>query len=335
MMKSYCKILGIALLLMPLLTKAQDTFSIVAIDATTGEVGSAGASCVDLDAFNIQRDDFLGELFPGVGAINTQASYLESNQAIARDRMNMGETPQQIINYVTSVDGSPQIRQYGIVGYSIIGLPIAAAYTGTSTLDYKGHITSNTYAIQGNILSGPEILDSMEARFLRANGDLACKLMAALQGANVVGADSRCAANGTSSLFAFLKVAQPSDTFGDPSFLVSVRTSNGDGIEPVDSLQVLFDSAKTCLSNPVGLENDILDRVKVYPNPAKDVIYFEIQNTDKKDLSILNMQGERLKTRHSTTEKNVEIKLDGLDNGMYLYEVQQKERTHRGTFIKN
>ena len=47
--------------------RSQDTFSIVALDSVTGEVGSAGASCVDMSNFPGYDDDFLGELFPGVG----------------------------------------------------------------------------------------------------------------------------------------------------------------------------------------------------------------------------------------------------------------------------
>ena len=72
--------------------------------------------------------------------------------------------------------------------------------------------------------------------------------MAALQGANMVGADVRCASNGTSSLFAFVKVAQSSDIFGSPSFNISVRTHSNSGIEPIDSLQNLFDLEHNCNS---------------------------------------------------------------------------------------
>ena len=49
---------------------AQDTFSIVAMDSETGAVGSAGASCVDLFNFPGLSDHFLGQLIPGLGAIN-------------------------------------------------------------------------------------------------------------------------------------------------------------------------------------------------------------------------------------------------------------------------
>ena len=95
---------------------AQDTFSIVALDTVTGEVGSAGASCVDMNNFPGYDDDFLGELFPGLGAINTQAWYLPANQANARARMNEGYTPEEIIEWLidNDVQNLPEKRQYGI-----------------------------------------------------------------------------------------------------------------------------------------------------------------------------------------------------------------------------
>ncbi|HSG68733.1 MAG TPA: DUF1028 domain-containing protein, partial [Bacteroidales bacterium] len=251
------------------LAYAQDTFSIVAIDTVTGEVGSAGASCVDMNSFPGYDDDFLGELFPNVGAINTQAYYHATNQANARARMNEGYTPGEIIDWLieNDVQNNPNIRQYGIVAF-VDGSPESAAHTGIQTNDYKGHNLGPNFSIQGNILLGQQILDSMEARFLNAEGDLACKLMAALQGAQGVGADTRCASNGTSSLFAFVKVAQPDDIFGSPSFLVSVRTSQNAGIEPIDSLQVLFDLVHECSSVGVPENDGFNANYTLYPNPS-------------------------------------------------------------------
>ncbi|MEY3084385.1 MAG: hypothetical protein RL037_565 [Bacteroidota bacterium] len=226
---------------------SQDTFSIVAVDSVTGEVGSAGASCVDLFQAGLPTDDFLGVLVPGVGAINTQAYYLVANQNNATNKMQQGLTPTQIIQWLVAndVQGNSAIRQYGITAL-INGSPQAAAHTGTATNNYKNHILGPNYSIQGNILLGQQILDSMESRFLAEEGDLACKLMAALQGANIIGADTRCAANGTSSLFAFVKVAQTTDAMNSPSFIASVRTPNNSGIEPIDSLQSIFSQMHSC-----------------------------------------------------------------------------------------
>ena len=240
-------LLSSLILTLVLSVNAQDTFSIVAVDSVSGEVGSAGASCVDLFQAGLPNDDFLGVLVPGVGAINTQAYYLVANQNNATAQMQSGQTPSQIIQWLVANDAqaNPDIRQYGIAAL-VNGSPEAAAHTGSSTNDYKNHIVGPYYSIQGNILLGQEVLDSMEARFLAEDGDLACKLMAALQGANMVGADTRCAPDGTSSLFAFVKVSQESDPFGSPSFLASVRTHDNSGIEPIDSLQVIFNQLHIC-----------------------------------------------------------------------------------------
>lgn len=267
------------LFIISLTANAQDTFSIVAVDPVTGEVGSAGASCVDLFQTTFSTDDFLSVLIPGVGAINTQAYYLASNQNNATAQMQAGQTPSEIIQWLVANDiqGTPEIRQYGVAAI-VNNLPEASAYTGNSTNDYKNHIIGSNYAIQGNILLGQEVLDSMEVRFLAEEGDLACKLMAALQGANMVGADTRCAPDGTSSLFAFVKVSQPSDAFGSPSFLVSVRTYDNSGIEPIDSLQILFDQMSSC------------GALEIY----------EINSINKKNVMILDVLGRETDFKFNT-----------------------------------
>jgi uncharacterized Ntn-hydrolase superfamily protein len=311
----------------------QDTFSIVAVDSVTGEVGSAGASCVDLFG-TIYTDHFLGDLIPGVGAINTQAYYLGGNQGNARTRMNAGDTPQQIIDWLVAndVQGNPAIRQYGIVGF-VNGAPQSAAHTGVNTNDYKGHVLGPHYSIQGNILLGPEVLDSMEARFLAAQGDLACKLMAALQGANMVGADTRCAGNGSSSLFAFVKVSQPTDPYNAPSFVVSVRTHANAGIEPIDTLQTLFDAVKNCAATSAALQNS-LQAMRIYPNPAQDrlQVLFPAAAADAAQFEILDAVGRTLRRSDGPTGTVLEI--GDLPAGMYMLRVQAGEAVAVRPFVK-
>jgi uncharacterized Ntn-hydrolase superfamily protein len=267
------------LLLFISIVSAQDTFSIVAADSTSREVGSAGASCVDLFTAGITDASFLGDLLPDTGAINTQAFYLIANQTNARLRMRAGDTPAQIISWLASndVNDNPGIRQYGIAGYTGASTS-SAGYTGVNTNDYKNHITGSidgiSYSIQGNILLNAEILEFMEARFRNTQGDLACRLMAALQGAKSVGADTRCAGNGTSSLFAFIKVAQPKDAFGNPSLKINVRTHHGAAVEPIDSLQNVFDRVHSCDITGTGFEQPE-SKWYVIPNPATDEIYIE------------------------------------------------------------
>jgi len=305
---------------------SQDTFSIVAVDSSTGEVGSAGASCVDLFQTTFNEDGFLGQLIPNIGAINTQAYYITANQTNATNRMNLGETPSEIINWLVAndVQSLPQLRQYGIAAI-INGSPQTSAYTGSSTDDYKNHIIGPNYAIQGNILLGQEVLDSMEAKFLNEIGDLACKLMAALQGANIIGADTRCNSNGTSSLFAFIKVAQPSDVFGNPSLNVSVRTPSSSGIEPIDSLQTKFDLLHNCNNTSFIETEDFSDFFSIYPNPTLDFITIDNKTNQNYQLFLFDMSGKIVCQDSIYKTKNLLI--SNYKKGTYFMKISSSNRT--------
>ena len=214
----------------------EDTFSIVAVDPITNEVGSAGASC-------IAGSIIISDIHPGVGAIHTQSYWTGSNQNYASSLMDLGYSPNEIIEELIHNDSgnNSTIRQYGIV--DLIDGGRTAAFTGDNCSDYKGHILGDTYAIQGNILLGNEILENMEEEFLNAEGNLAEKLMASLQGANVPGADTRCLEDSLSSLSAFIRVAKHNEV--EDNYYLDINVNNVDfisyNIDPIDSLQVLFD----------------------------------------------------------------------------------------------
>jgi hypothetical protein len=252
--------------------------------------------------------------------------------------MLAGDNPQQIISWLTAndVQNNPNSRQYGIASL-VNGSPQTAGFTGTGTLNYKNHITGPNYSIQGNILLGQSILDSIEARFLNAQGDLACKLMAALQGAKVPGADTRCANNGsgTSSLFAFLKVSQPTDSIGNPSFKIAVKTPGGAGIEPIDSLQILFDAQKSC--TPSAVVDDINRQWRVYPNPAGDVLFLEFLPNQLLDptasYKIINIEGRRV-LRGKVTDNSTRIDLSKLAYGLYTIEITTESGVVRRKVVK-
>ncbi|MBI1805015.1 MAG: DUF1028 domain-containing protein [Ignavibacteriae bacterium] len=236
----------------------QDTFSIVAVDTRTKEVGSAGASCIG----NSLR---ISDIIEGVGAIHTQAFYLDSNQHTAHLRMLAGDSPQQIIDYVTTHDAesNPTIRQYGVV--DLVDGGRSAGYTGVNTNDYKNHIAGPTYCIQGNILLGPIVLDTMEYAFTHTTGSLADKLMAALLAAKMPGADTRCLAIGHSSQSAFLRVVRVGDgiqqyLFRDVDFDITT--------DPIDSLKKLYDAWKDSLALNVDpfLSSVTLDKDSIFAN---------------------------------------------------------------------
>ncbi|MBH82380.1 MAG: hypothetical protein CMG68_02405 [Candidatus Marinimicrobia bacterium] len=211
---------------------SQDTFSIVAVDTITGEVGSAGASC-------IQGSIIISDIHPGVGAIHTQSYWNAINQDSAASLMDQGYSPQNIIDWLVENDAenNPTIRQYGII--DLIDGGRSAGFTGENCFDFKGHKLGENYAIQGNILLGQSILDDMEAAFLTQYGTFEEKLMASLMAANVTGADTRCTPYGTPAISAFIRVADPDNS--EDSLYMDINVNNAPlTLNPLDSLNVLY-----------------------------------------------------------------------------------------------
>ena len=266
-----------------------DTFSIAAIDPANNQVGSAGASCYNTAPGCI----ILSDVHPGVGVIHTQASWLAANQNYARSLMNLGLTPQQIIDSLVAHDAqnNPLPRQYGIIYLN----GQVGAYTGTGCTDWKGHLTGPTYSIQGNILLGERIIDSMKSRFLGTSGQLALRLMAALQGAKVIGADTRCTQ--TSSLSAFIRVANPNDPVNGPYFLDINVPLVHTGRDPIDSLQVLFNmwltTGLSSFSNVMPKEYSLYQN---YPNPFNPttIIRFDITKQSNVKIVVYDMLGNEV-----------------------------------------
>ncbi len=325
-----------AILAASLSANSQHTFSICAIDTVTGEIGSAGASCIDdIGCGGCGGVIIISDVRPGVGVIHTQAYYTAANQNYAKSLMNSGLSPKQILDSLKIHDSGNDstIRQYGIVDL-FSGSPRVAAYTGINCMNYKNHITGPNYSIQGNILLGQQILDSMEAGFLNTQGDMACKLMAALQGAKVPGADTRCTTSGNSSLSSFLRVAKTTDI--SPNYYLNLSVKSGPaGFEPIDSLQTLFNAAHA-LCSTIGIEEKKENSISVIPNPAQDNVRFVFSYKEQKIylLEIYNVTGQKV-IKKLLTHKETEIDISEWHSGIYFYKIILEEnKTISGKFIK-
>ena len=214
---------------------ANATFSIVAVDPVTGAAGGAGASC-------IANSYIINDVIEGIGAVHTQAYWLQANWDNAHARLAEGLTPDSIIAWLDANDaqGRSSLRQYGVV--TLAGPGASAGFTGSGTDSWAEHRTGFGYSIQGNILLGPEIIDTMEFAFLNTPGPLEEKLMAALEAAKVPGADTRCFAYGKSSISAFIKVVHPGD--GGTPFLQEIVANTAGSTDPIGVLRQQYDAWK-------------------------------------------------------------------------------------------
>lgn len=174
--------LVLALLLVPALP-ASATFSIVAIDPVTGDLGIAVAS----------RYFAVGAVVPwadaGVGAVATQAGVNVGYGPRALELLRQGLTAQQVMDKLFAEDTFPgkEGRQIAIVDAK----GNIAVVTGDAANAWRGHVKGKTWSAQGNILVGPQVVEAMGRAFDATNDELAEKLYAALKAGDDAGGDSR------------------------------------------------------------------------------------------------------------------------------------------------
>ncbi len=159
------------------------TFSIVARSADGESWGVAVAS----------KFLAVGSAVPaavaGVGAVATQALANVAYKGLALAHLDEGATASVAVQRLIEEDEGRDQRQVGIVDLD----GGAATYTGTACLDWAGGLTGEGYAVQGNILTGPEVVEAMAAAFDASDPEepLARRLLAALQAGDAAGGDSR------------------------------------------------------------------------------------------------------------------------------------------------
>ncbi|MCS7225139.1 MAG: DUF1028 domain-containing protein [Armatimonadetes bacterium] len=196
------------------------TFSIVAIDRKTGDLGVAVAS----------RFLAVGAVVPfaksKVGAIATQSYANTTYGPKGLSLLAKGWSATQVLSRLLKDDPERELRQVGIVDAK----GRAAAFTGKKCLPWAGHIVGDGFAVQGNILSGPQVIQQMAQVFQKSTGSLAERLMAALEAGEDAGGDAR----GKQSA-AILVVRQKGGYLGLNDRFIDLRVD--DHPEPVKELK--------------------------------------------------------------------------------------------------
>ena len=199
------------------------TFSIVAMDPVTGELGVA----VQSRAFSV------GSAVPwaeaGVGAIATQAS---TNQAFGPKGLALlrqGLDSKTVMERLLADDPGRENRQLAVIDTT----GTAVNFTGSKCLVWAGGLTGKDFACQGNILVSESVVTSMAGAFEATQGELADRLLAALVAAQAAGGDRR----GMQS--AALLVVRPSEEY--PQYrhrYIDLRVE--DHPDPINELKRLY-----------------------------------------------------------------------------------------------
>src|SRR5215467_5516619 len=210
--------------------RAFATWSVIAVDLSTGRVVIASATCVDRD------DDFLkgvqAVIVPGKGVAACQASVdnTHTNQMLVFAELQKGTAPEKIIELL-SADPAFQSRQFGILDLQGRSAGHSGLSNGYVSQDIQGRVpgTQIYYSIQGNILRPGEVVPNAVKAFLANTGSLTDRVMAAMDAADASGGDSRCscpapsaeaeapliACDGKTAHVAYILMAEKNDTNGD------------------------------------------------------------------------------------------------------------------------
>jgi len=161
--------------------RLSSTFSILAFDPATRDLGVAVQS----------RYFSVGPVVPWaeahVGAIATQSFVNVSYGPKGLQLLKEGLTVEEVIEKLTREDEGREFRQLGIIDAK----GNSAAYTGKKCLEWAGSRVGKYYSAQGNILADEDVVKRMGRKFERSRGDLADRLIAALEGGEEAGGDAR------------------------------------------------------------------------------------------------------------------------------------------------
>ena len=157
------------------------TFSLVACDPKTGDLGVAVAS----------KFLAVGAVVPwargGVGAVAAQAWANTSYGPKGLDLLATGRTPKEALDALIQEDAQAEQRQAGIVD----AMGRSATWTGNSCHSWAGGVAGQNFAAQGNILVGEATITAMAETFQHATGSLWRRMVAALAAGQAAGGDSR------------------------------------------------------------------------------------------------------------------------------------------------
>ena len=157
------------------------TYSIVAYDSVTQEIGVA----VQSKYFSVGTAVPWAEA--GVGGAATQASVNVSLGPRALALLRTGMPAAEVLRALAATDSLWDSRQVGIVD----ARGHAVSWTGKRCLDWAGGETGPGFAVQGNILAGPAVVASMARAYRESRGELAERLVAALEAGQAAGGDKR------------------------------------------------------------------------------------------------------------------------------------------------
>jgi uncharacterized Ntn-hydrolase superfamily protein len=177
---SFRRRIRLPLLLLLVAVPSHATFSILARDPATGQIGGA------VQSHWFQVHDVIW-VEPGVGAVATQSLADFSYGPAGLELLRLGRTAEKALHGLRVADTSPELRQVAILDAD----GEIAVHTGEKCIAHAGHLQGEHWSVQANLMEHDTVPRAMADAFLASGGDLADRLMAALDAAEAQGGDLR------------------------------------------------------------------------------------------------------------------------------------------------
>ena len=157
------------------------TYSIVARDPDNGQLGVA----VQSHFFGVRA--VVPWVLSGYGAVATQAMAEISYGPLGIERLRAGESATDALAALLAADEDREVRQVAIVDAT----GRVAVHTGDRTIADAGHVEGDGWSVQANMMRREGVPEAMADAFTTATGDLADRMLAALDAAEAAGGDIR------------------------------------------------------------------------------------------------------------------------------------------------
>ncbi len=262
--------LAIAISLVAVPIPLSATWSVIAVDARTGRVVIASATCVPQDRFAgfpaKGLMDIQAIVVPGVGVAAAQAGVdnTRENQRLIYRELKNGTHPDGILEMLKQ-DENIERRQFGIVDMMGHCAGFSGSGNGAASLSVQDTVpgTEIYFSIQGNILASDDVVHTAVEAFKAEGGTLTDRVMAAMDAADAAGGDVRCTCESEPVLeapceaktahVAYILAADPDDpegeSFNDGQYALYLSVTDNDimpeeNANPVVTLRMRYDAWK-------------------------------------------------------------------------------------------
>lgn len=273
------------------------TYSIVARDPVTGEMGGA----VQSHWFNVGSLVIWGEA--GTGVIATQSFVNVSFGMRGLDLLRKGLTPQQVVDSLINQDEGRDYRQLAVINPR----GNTAAYTGKYCVEGAGHLNGQDYSVEANLMLNSKVWGAMEKAFKQTKAPFAEKLIAALEAAQLEGGDIR----GMQSAALYVYKGKASDKPWEDKLIDLRVDDNPKPLEELKRLLKVHRAYEHMNNGDLAIEKGEMDKAMMEYSTAE----------------LMFPENEEMKFWHAVTLFNMEKKEDSYKLFEDVFKLNENYRT--------